>query len=242
MPPTTARHQHARTRTRTAPPRPRRVSGPIARPMPAPAGRAGALPRGSTGVFERLRALPESRFVDRALRGRAWIWVIGIMLGGIVAMQVSLLKLNSGISQAVEQAGTLERVNADLESQVARLSSGERIQQVAAEEGMVAPPAGDVGFLRARPDTDPRLAVERMQSPSDEARQLMASGGRAPAALAPSTISPIVPETTAATPAATATPAPVATATPAPVVTPAPTPQVVAPAADGTGATTAPTP
>ncbi len=202
--------------------------------------------RGSTGVFERLRAIPESRFVDRALRGRAWIWVIGIMLGGIVAMQVSLLKLNAGISTSVEQAGTLERVNADLETQVARLSSGERIQQVATEEGMVAPPAGDVAFLRSRPDTDPRLAVDRMQEPSDDARQLMANGGRAPAALAPSTISPIVPETTATTPVpaptAAVTPAPVATATPAPVVTPVPTPPVVAPAADGTGATTAPTP
>ena len=79
--------------------------------------------------------------------------MIGILLGGIVAMQVSLLKLNSGISHSVEQAGTLERVNADLETEVARLSSGERIQQVAAEEGMVAPPAGDVSYL-TRPPAD----------------------------------------------------------------------------------------
>ena len=119
--------------------------------------------------------------VDRLLRGRAWIWLIGIMLGGIVAMQVSLLKLNSGISHSVETAGALERVNADLETEVARLSSGERIQLAAADEGMVAPPAGDVGYLTARPGTDPRLAAERMQSPSADAREVMASGGRAPA-------------------------------------------------------------
>ena len=93
--------------------------------------------------------------VDRLLRGRAWIWLIGIMLGGIVAMQVSLLKLNSGISHSVEAAGTLERVNADLETEVARLSSGERIQLAAADEGMVAPPAGDVGYLTARPGSRP---------------------------------------------------------------------------------------
>ena len=74
-------------------------------------------------------------------------------------MQVSLLKLNSGISRSVEAAGTLERVNADLETEVARLSSGERIQRAAAEEGMVAPPAGDVGYLTARPGADPRLAA-----------------------------------------------------------------------------------
>ena len=74
-----------------------------------------------------------------------------MMLGGIVAMQVSLLKLNSSISQSVEQSSTLERVNADLETQVAQLSSGDRIQTAAAKEGMVAPPAGDVGFLHSRP-------------------------------------------------------------------------------------------
>ena len=236
--PTTARRGHARTRT--APHRPRRVSGPVARPRAVPAVALPAPRRGSTGVFERLRALPESRFVDRVLRGRVWIWVIGLMLGGIVAMQVSLLKLNAGISHSVEQAGTLERVNADLETEVARLSSGERIQAVAADEGMVAPPAGDVAFLRARPVTDPGLAVDRMQSPSDEAKQVMANGGKSlAAAIAPATVSPVVPET-AATPApvVAATPAPVVAATPEPVATPVPTP---APTVAPTGATTAPT-
>ena len=182
--------------------------------------------------------------VDRLLRGRAWIWLIGIMLGGIVAMQVSLLKLNSGISHSVEAAGTLERVNADLETEVARLSSGERIQLAAAEEGMVAPPAGDVGYLTARPGADPRLAAERMQSPSADAREVMASGGHAPADLAPGTVTPVVPDA-AATPEAIV-PAPAATVAPVPTPAPAPaptaTPEPLPPAATGTGATTAPTP
>jgi hypothetical protein len=199
--------------------------------------------RGATGTFERLRALPDNRWVDRLLRGRAWIWLIGIMLGGIVAMQVSLLKLNSGISHSVETASTLERVNADLETEVAKLSSGERIQTAAAGEDMVAPPAGDVGYVTARPGADAALAVKRMQSPSDEAKQVMASGGHAPAGLAPSTVTPVMAqgEPTAAEPAAT--PAPAATVAPAPTATPIPTatPDPLPPAATGTGATTAPT-
>ena len=219
-----ARRSHAR-RQAAAPRHARRMSGPIARPVPH-AGVALPQParRGYTGAFERLKALPEHRMVDRLLRGRAWIWLIGIMLGGIVAMQVSLLKLNSGISHSVEAAGTLERVNADLETEVARLSSGERIQLTAADEGLVAPPAGDVGYHTARPGTDPRLAAERMQSPSADAREVMASGGHAPADLAPSTVTPAIPD-------AAATPVP------APIATPEPLP----PAATGTGATTAPT-
>ena len=241
---TAARRTHAR-RHAAVPRHARRISGPahpIARPvasvaLPQPAR------RGYTGAFERLRALPEHRMVDRLLRGRAWIWLIGIMLGGIVAMQVSLLKLNSGISDSVEAAATLERVNADLETEVARLSSGERIQLAAADEGMVPPPAGDVGYLTARPDTDPGLAVERMRSPSDEAREVMASGGHAPPEVVPGTVTPVVPDPAATAPAAATTPVPTATVAPVPTATPAPTatPEPLPPAAAGTGATTAPT-
>ena len=233
MPPTSAaRRPHARAQPRRGGREfpSRRISGPIARSVPAvtlPAPR-----HGSTGAFERLRALPDHRMVDRLLRGRAWIWLIGLMLGGIVAMQVSLLKINAGISRSVEQASTLERVNADLETEVARLSSGERIQQAAAEEGMVAPPAGDVGFLRARPEMDPRLAAERMQSPSDEASQLMANGGHAAVPLAPAA-APVAPVASGVTePVAPVPPAP--TATPQPIVTPAPTPAPLQPAAGTT--------
>ncbi|HET8953268.1 MAG TPA: hypothetical protein VFN44_22290 [Solirubrobacteraceae bacterium] len=236
---TAARPSHAR-RPAALPRHARRISGPVARPVPnVPLPRS--VPRRETGAFERLRALPDHRMVDRLLRGRVWIWLIGLMLGGIVAMQVSLLKLNAGISNAVETSSTLERVNADLETEVARLSSGERIQRAAADEGMVAPPAGDVGFLTARPGADAGLAVKRMQSPSAEAKQVMASGGKAPATLMPGTVTPIVPDpATAAAPVVT--PAPTATVAPAPTATPVPTatPDPLPPAATGTGATTAP--
>jgi hypothetical protein len=97
---------------------------------------------------------------------------------------------------------------------------------------MVAPPAGDVGFLRARPGMDPRLAAERMQSPSDEAGRLMANGGHAPVLLAPDPV-PVAPEAAGAPdPVAPVPPAP--TATPQPIGTPAPTPAPLQPAAGTT--------
>jgi hypothetical protein len=243
---TAARRSHGH-RPATLPRHPRRVSGPVARPVPNGPAVARPVRRGSTGAFERLLALPDLRIVDRLLRGRAWIWLFGILLGGIVAMQVSLLKLNTGISNAVTTAATLERVNAGLETEVARLSSGERIQATAADEGMVAPQAGDVGYLTARPGRDAGLAVQRMQSPSDEAKQVMANGGHAPADLALGTVTPVVPDpaativTPAAAPTPTATVAPVPTVTPAPVPTATPDPLPPAATGTGTGATTAPT-
>ena len=198
MPPQTAaaRGRHSQ-RTRPAPARhqsPRRVSGPL-RPLPA-AAPAGALRRGSTGVFERIRALPETRVVDGLLRGRTWIWLIGVLLGGIVAMQVSLLKLNAGISRAVTTASTLERQNAAFEAQIARLSSGERVRTAALAEGMVTPAPGTIEFLRARPHRDAARAARRMEPPSEAAAAIMANGGLEPGVLATPVITPLDPATT----------------------------------------------
>jgi hypothetical protein len=153
----------------------------------APAGTA-TLPRrsGNTGFFARVRALPEHRVIDRLLRSRAWIWALGALLGGIVAMQVSLLKLNSGISRAVETTTTLERQNAALEQDIARLSQTDRIQTGAESLGMVLPAAGDVSYLTSGPQ-DASRAVKRMQPPSEEARALLANGGIVPGSLADQT-------------------------------------------------------
>jgi hypothetical protein len=150
---------------------PRRVSGPARplRPAAVPAGR----PR--TGAFERVQSLPDHRVVDGLLRSRAWIVLIAVMLGGIVAMQVSLLKLNAGISRAVETTATLTRQNADMKDSIARLSSGERVRDAALASGMVAPPAGEVGFLRSRGERDAQLAARRLQPPSAEAQAVMNS-------------------------------------------------------------------
>jgi hypothetical protein len=207
-----------------APRNPRRVSGPVARPRPRPVPAPPARP-----AAERLRALPDHRLLDRLLHGRAWIWIIGIALGGIVAMQVSLLKLNSGISRAVQASDTLERQNSALEDSIARLDSAERIRTDAEARGMVTPQAGAVHFLKVRPGADASRAVSRMTPPSDAARLLMANGGRDPGALAlapvTNTVAPTAPQQTqdlAAAPAAPAqTTAPAEPATQAPAAAPA---------------------
>jgi hypothetical protein len=203
----------------------RRVSGPV-RPL-ATAG-AAAAPRISTGArtrarqrtsaFERIRALPEHRVVDSLLRSRAWIVLVAVLLGGIVAMQVSLLKLNAGISRAVTASATLERQNADMQDSIARLSSGERVRAAAVANGMVSPPAGDVGFLTSRGARDAAQAAAHMEPPSAAAKALMANGGHDPNALHT--------DTSATT---TTTTAPTASTTPAP--TPTPTPDPTPPAA-----------
>ena len=141
----------------------RRVSGPsraaggaraaraaaVAAPRPAPrraaaAGGAATVPLPLAG---RLGQVVESRWLDRLLRGRGWIVLVAVGLMGLVFLQVSLLKLNAGIGAAVERAAVLERENADLNAEISKLASNDRIQQLATRAGMVLPPSSDVSFL-----------------------------------------------------------------------------------------------
>jgi hypothetical protein len=167
------------------------VSGP-ARGKQRTTPRARALAHGSTvalpqplapRVVEGLKALPDSRWVDRLLRGRAWIFLIGVMLMGLVFMQVSMLEMNAGIGRAVDTTGTLERQNADLRATVSQLSSEERIQRAAADMGLVMPPAGEVHYLSSRgAKADGFRAAKVMRAPSAEAQMTAEQAAAAAAA------------------------------------------------------------
>jgi hypothetical protein len=264
--PSNAGHRTGVRRT-PAPRAPRRVSGPASHRHAATAAatavapRTAAARRGAVAAplprllpdLGRVRALPDHGVLDALLRSRAWIWVIGVLLGGVVAMQVSLLKLNSGIGRAVQTSSTLERQNAELEAQIARQSAGIRTAATAA--GMVLPDAGVVRYLDTR-DGDARRAARRMEPPSATALALVAAGGIGSAA--PGTTGATTTSTTTAPPVAstkttTTTTAPLAqqqqqqqgsvppqpTPTPPPAATPAPTPPA-ATATGTTGATAAP--
>ena len=221
---TARRTTHARSTV--APRAPRRVSGPVVRrPVAVPGGVTG-VPR--TSVFGRVRALPDHKLVDRLLRSRLWIWALAVALLGIVTMQVSLLKLNSGISRAVETSATLERANGELEAKIAQLSKTDRVQTGATALGMVMPAAGDVSYLTPRAG-DAARAARRMTAPSDAAAALLANHGVVPGSLA----TPVESAVAASAPdpsTLTAT-----TTTPDPVATPVPTP-----AAETTTTTTTP--
>ena len=231
-PRTARRATHARSTV--APRAPRRVSGPVVRrPVAVPGGLAT---RGTTSVFGRVRALPDHKLVDRLLRSRLWIWALAVALLGIVTMQVSLLKLNSGISRAVETSATLERANGELEAKIAQLSKTDRVQTGATALGMVMPAAGDVSYLTPRAG-DAARAARRMTAPSEAAAALLANHGIVPGSLATPVQSAV--EASAPDPS-TLTTAPATTTTPDPVATPIPTPAAQTPTTTTTTTTTTP--
>jgi cell division protein FtsL len=92
-------------------------------------------------------SLPESSLLDRVIRGRIWIPLLGVLLVGIVGMQVENLKLNASLGGAIEQTANLQSRNDWLRDDVAQLSDPQRIEGIAAQHGMLMAPPAVTKFL-----------------------------------------------------------------------------------------------
>ena len=234
----------ARAQVRPAPARrpPRRVSGPAPRQVRTREQRREPL---SARLLGFVRTLPEHSLLDRLVRGRVWIPLLGVMLGGIVAMQVELLKLNSTTGRSIELASALQSRNQILRAEVAADSAPGRIERLGLRMGMMLPGPEAITFLRAR-STSPARAAAGIHPPDIAAFEaalqattsatvgsmpLLAPPASAPTtstASPPSTSSPATtsPTTTAGTAATTASTATATTATPTTTTTAAPPPTV----------------
>ena len=131
---------------------PRRISGPAAAPAQARLAprRATSEETFSERLGALLRSLPDHPLLDRVVRGRAWIPILGVMLVGIVAMQVELLKLNASTGRSIELISSLQSRNDGLRAQVAAASDPGRIERLASHMGMTMPGPESITFLRAR--------------------------------------------------------------------------------------------
>jgi hypothetical protein len=251
-----ARHPARTTRRKPTQRPPRRFSGP-SRPkrdprVSATAATAVARPPFAMRLGTRAMRVGDARLLDRLVRGRAWIALMAIGLIGIVFMQVSLLKLNAGISRAVTAADTFDRQNSSLREDISKLDSGERIQAVAAKLGMVAPAAGDVHYLDGR-GADAARAAASIKPPDPLAPAVAPAAAPTTTAPAATTTAPVTntaapaattavaassnaaPATTNAAPATT-TAAPATTTTAPPTTTAAPATTNTAPPAAGPAA------
>lgn len=181
--PVTGSSRPARDRTAA---RPRRVSGPA---------RPGLRPRTATPEPRRplatrslsfLRALPDHSLLDRVVRGRIWIPLLGVLLVGIVAMQVEVLKLNAGIGRSTVQAAAFQTENQQLRASVAQLGSDQTIESEAAKMGMKTAAPTSIGFLAGGGSQTVARAASAIHAPdaSSFAYQLQARTARAASAAA----------------------------------------------------------
>ena len=186
-----ARTTH-KTKVHTAPAR--RKSGPVAKPKAAPRPKTAQprqKPQRVARPIARVAHSGGSVLLDRLLRGRAWVFLIGALLAGIVFLNVSVLELNRGIAQTDAAAEKLERKNSLLRERVASLDSAERIQDLAEARGYVLPAPGDVEYLEPNRAKDSKLAAQRIEETTEPAAPLPAAP--LPAAPQETTPEPVVP-------------------------------------------------
>jgi len=148
-----------------------------------------------------VRSLPEHSLIDRLVRGRAWIPVLGVLLAGIVAMQVEVQKLGTDVGRWVQRSTTLQSQNESLQAGLASLNDDQRIERLAANMGMVMPAPATIAFVNAKPGADVSAALANIHSPDPTtfAGQLAAQAASAAAA------SPTPPASTSTTSASSAT-------------------------------------
>lgn len=131
-----------------------------ARPVPAsrPAPRApvrrpgGQLIPIAVGTASAVRRLPDSSLMVRMTRGRAWIGVLGVLLAGIVAVNVITLSLAATAGRVDQSIQALDQENSILRSRDAQKSGAGRVRHDAAGLGLSAASIDQVAYLQAGPD------------------------------------------------------------------------------------------
>jgi cell division protein FtsL len=113
-----------------------------------------------------VRSLPDHSLLDRIVRGRVWIPVLGVLLAGIVFTQVEVLRLNASMGQALRQNSTLAIRNQALRVSVAELSDQTRIERLAARMGMVMPGPTTLSFVPGNPSVT--RGVQNIHAPAPD--------------------------------------------------------------------------
>ena len=130
---------------------------------PRPNGHLIPLAVGRTAVA--VSHLPDTRAIVGLTRGRAWIAVLGILLIGIVGLNVATLGLTAAAGEIDEQIQTLEQENSILRTRLEQRLSSPRVQQAAAVMGLSRPAAEDIYDAEAGPEAV-RAAARRLAGAS----------------------------------------------------------------------------
>jgi hypothetical protein len=137
-----------------------RRAAPARRPAPTRRPGGQLIPI-AVGTATAVRNLPDSGLVVRMTRGRAWIGVLGVLLAGIVALNVITLSFAASSGHIAQNIQALEEDNSVARSRDAQRSGAGRIRQEAAELGLSAAAVDQVGAVQASP-RDVETAARRL--------------------------------------------------------------------------------
>jgi hypothetical protein len=151
---------------------PRPKAKPATKPARAPRKRqaparrpGGQLIPIAVGTATAVRNLPDSGLVVRLTQGRIWIGVLGVLLAGIVGLNVVTLSLAASGGHIAENIQALEQENTMLSSRDAQLSGVARVRHDAAAIGL------------SEPSTDLITAIHATRGDAAVAAQRLAAAG-----------------------------------------------------------------
>lgn len=108
-----------------------------------------------------VRQLPDSGVVVRMTRGRAWIGVLGLLLVGIVALNVATLSFAASAGDIDAEIVALEKENGVLDGRLATIEGTERVRGEAAALGLGMPSSDQIHFSQVGAD-DVAVAAQRL--------------------------------------------------------------------------------
>jgi hypothetical protein len=131
---------------RAAPRRaPVRGSRRIANLPTPPGGHLSPLAVGRTAVA--VRHIPDTGAIRGLTRGRAWIPFLGLLLAGLVALNVLTLSLTTSAGKIDQQIQTLGQENSVLRTREAKRLSNGRVASAAATIGLLQPGPQDITYV-----------------------------------------------------------------------------------------------
>jgi hypothetical protein len=142
----------------------RRSAAPARHRTPARRPGAHLIPI-AVGTAAAVRQLPDSGLMVRLTRGRAWIAVLGVLLTGIVAINVVTLSLAASVGHIDRNIAALQSENAILHARDAERSGAERVRREASTLGLVTATTDQVGYVKASPH-DVAVAAQRLAAAS----------------------------------------------------------------------------
>jgi hypothetical protein len=101
----------------------------------------------------------------RMTRGRAWIVVLGVLLAGIVAINVMTLSFAATVGQVDQNIQALDGENSILRGRDASLSGVSRVRHDAAGLGLALATTDRIGYVSFEPG-DVAVAAERLAAAS----------------------------------------------------------------------------
>jgi hypothetical protein len=106
-----------------------------------------ARPRTKSKPKAKPRTRANVRRRTRARGGVLWIAISGVLLAGVVFVNVAVLRLNLELDKATHERAQLQAVDATLGSQLSSELASPRIQKQAQKDGLVQVDPSTIGYI-----------------------------------------------------------------------------------------------